>query len=443
MEDDPTKKFSNISERLKAELNLAESDIYKDIPPVETELTLGSYPYWCWSQAARFVWSKVEERQMHLQNDRLDIDEECPFFLAMMYGMSQHELEMFAKMVPDGKLKWHAERVFRRLYSKEQKESWRNETIDDLIAKFCNGNSDERHDTRCQLWNRFGAQSHFDQAKIVKALLKGEDWDREWCYETMKTWWGDELIPDVQRAWETFHEKECAGIVARKLPSSYVVSHRNELEEKDYASVCLRLCTDNDSPVDDTRLNRAEFVEIAVHNHWEIDDNEADELLFGYLLDVLNGRVSHVINAYKFETTFSHHDYTRQSERLNYRPTLLFIEAVEDYIVALGKLGKTNTIIKFYRWNKHARQLLEDYLSDFAVTNKIHERMNDDFAVYQRWVWKNFTSFALQSFPFDAKEFWNTHNKYRFLDHDMSYYSGRDWREDVFTGMYYKAAAGC
>lgn len=415
---------------LKASLSLDNNPKY--IPPIETEPSFGSYPFWCQSQAAHFVWTKVAEWQLNLQNDSLVPEEERSFITAMMCGMSQHELQMFAETVPDDSLKWQAELLWQRLYSKEKEEPRRNETIDDLIVKFCNEDSDEHPNARDQLVSRFGAQSYVDQVKTIKALLKGEDCDREWCYETMKTWWSDELIPNVQRVWETFHEKGCAGIVARKLPSSYVIAHRVELEEKDYASVCLRLCTAKDNFVDDTRLNRAEFVEIIVHNRWVIDDNEADELLFGYLLDVLNFKVSHTIDAYKYESAFSHHDYRRQSERMNYRPTLLFIEAVEEYIVALGKLGTTNTIIKFYRWNKHVQQLLDDYLADLAIAENLAERMKDDFGAYQGWIWRTFESLALQSFPFDVNEFWKTHNKYHFSDHDTPYYYGRDWREELF-----------
>ena len=418
---------------LKASLALENNPKYS--PPVETEYTFDTYPYWCLSQASRFVWARVAEKQMRLQNNRLVLDEERPFFMAMMYGMSQHELQMFAENIPDERLQRDAEALSNRIYSLKKKPQ-RNKSVDELIVMFCGRNTEEQAEARVQLWKRFGAQSHVDQVKTVKTLLKGEECDREWCYETMKTWWGDELIPDVQRAWETFHEKECAGIVAKKLPSSYVISHRVELEEKDYASVCLRLCTAKDSFVDDTRLNRAEFVEIIVHNHWEINDNEADELLFGYLLDVLNFNVSYTIDAYKYDSAFSHHDFRRQSERMNYRPTLLFIEAVEEYIVALGKLGKTNTIIKFYRWNKHVQQLLDDYIADFANAENLVEKMKDDFGVYQGRIWETFESLALQNFPFDVNEFWNTHNKYHFSEHDTPYYSGRNWREDLFTWIY-------
>lgn len=426
--------FDEALDMLKASLSLENNPKY--IPPVETEPALGSYPFWCRSQAARFVWIKVSEWQMDFQRTHLVPNDEWPFIMAMMNGMSQYELLMFAETVPDDSLKWQAERVFRRLYSKEKEEPRRNETIDELIVRFCSGDPDKCLNAGDQLCSRFGAQSYVDQVKIIKALLKGENYDREWCYGTMKTWWSDELIPDVQRAWETFHEKECASIVARKLPSSYVVSHRVELEEKDYASVCLRLCTDENCQVDDTRLNRTEFIEIIAHNHRNIDDNDADELLFGYLLEVLNGKVSYCIDHHKHNATFGYFDYSIQSERMKYRPRLLFIKSIEEYVIALGKAGKTNTIVMFYRWSKHVEQLLDDYLSDFAIAEKLSGLMKDDFRAYQDWIWKTFKSLALQSFPFDVNEFRNTHNKYHFSNHDKSYYYGRNWREDMFMGIF-------
>lgn len=415
---------------LKASLSLENNPKY--IPPIETEPTLGSYPFWCRSQAARFVWTKVTEWQTDIQKTHLVPNDEWPFIMAMINGMSQYELLMFAETVPDDSLKWQAERVFRRLYSKEKEEPRRNGTIDELIARFYSEDPDERPNARDQLCSRFGAQSYVDQVKIIKALLKGENYDREWCYGTMKTWWSDELIPNVQRAWETFHEKGCASIVARKLPSSYVVSHRVELEEKDYASVCLRLCTDENCQVDDTRLNRTEFIEIIAHNHRNIDDNDADELLFGYLLEVLTDKYNHCIDLYNYSTTCYHVEYTKQSERMNYRPSLLSIKAIEKYVIALGKAGKTNTIIKFYRWSKYVQQLLDDYLADSAIAEKLAERMKDDFGACQEWIWETFKSLALKNFPFDVYEFWNTHNKYHFSNYDTPYYYGQDWRKDLF-----------
>ncbi len=438
--------YDEALDMLKASLSLENNPKY--IPPIENEYafyTFGTYPYWCLSQAARIMWTKVNEWEADLQKSHFVTNDEWPFVMAMLNGMSQYELQMFAENVPDGSVKWQAERLWHRLYSKEKEEPRRNETIDDLIVKFRNEDLDEYPSARDQLLVRFGGQSYADQVEIVKALLEGEECDREWCYETMKTWWSDELIPDVKRAWETYHENGCASIVARKLPSSYVVSHRVELEEKDYASVCLRLCTDENCQVDETRLNRTEFIEISAHNRWNIDDNDADELLFGYLLEVLNsefsfcinhnGEFSHYIDHYKHYMTYSYIDYTKQSDRMNYRPRLLFIKAVDEYVIALGKMGKIDTIVKFYRWSMHVQQLLEDYLSDFAIAEKISELMKDDFRAYQRWIWGTFKSLALQSFPFDVCEFWNTHNKYHFSNHDKSYYYGRNWREDMFGGI--------
>lgn len=426
--------YDEALDMLKASLSLENNPKY--IPPVETEPTFGTYPYWCLSQAARILWTKVEEWETNLQKFHFVTNDEWPFVIAMLNGMSQYELQMFAENMPDGSIKWQAERLWYRLYSKERKEPLRNETIDDLIVKFRNEDPNEYPSARDKLMTRFGVQSYVDQVKIIKALLKGEDCDREWCYETMKTWWSDELILDVQRVWETFHEKECASIVARKLPSSYVITHRDELEKKDYASVCLRLCTDENCQVDDTRLNRTEFIEIVAHNHWKIDDIDADELLFGYLLEVLNGKVSYCIDHHKHNVTFGYFDYSIQSERMKYRPRLLFIKSIEEYVIALGKAGKTNTIVMFYRWSKHVEQLLDDYLSDFAIAEKLSGLMKDDFRAYQDWIWKTFKSLALQSFPFDVNEFRNTHNKYHFSNHDKSYYYGRNWREDMFMGIF-------
>ena len=98
--------FDEALDMLKASLSLENNPKY--IPPVETEPTFGTYPYWCLSQAARILWTKVNEWETNLQKFHFVTNDEWPFVIAMLNGMSQYELQMFAENMPDGSIKWQA-----------------------------------------------------------------------------------------------------------------------------------------------------------------------------------------------------------------------------------------------------------------------------------------------------------------------------------------------
>lgn len=397
------------------------------------------FPSWCRSEAARFVWEQSEFISCY-QIDSFEEDTILDIVIGVMQNVSNDELDMFASSHDiDERIKLCAQYVGIGI-EKGKKAPHKNETIEELIDQFCNEESYPAIGIRHELQERFSAQSHQDQIKTIRTFLESDDGvSRRWCYEKMQTWWDDCLIPDIKKAWESYQEHGCAAVVAKRLPLEYVVEHRNKLEQADYAAVCLRLATFEDYEYGDSELTRKEFINIAVHNHWPVSDHDADELLFGFVLDVLNYQSESQTDNPEFDhaIVISPNSYTPTKKFLDpieyKKPSLLHIEDMPFYIDALGKLGKINTLKKLYRWDMQLKHMLAEYLSTSENYEEIMTKLRKGVGSYKKLVWKHFMDNAAKTFPFgdltkEKAEFRKTYNKYHFKRQEQKeYYPGGDF----------------
>lgn len=424
---DGTLDFEGTVDKLKTELSLQYEG---NIPSVENKNETWFFPFWCQSDAARFVYTQKRGKNFLSKRGGGFDEEEMEFMAAMMRSMSQRELKYFIDTLEDEEafksLKRRAEWMYFKLYE-DKVDSRRNKSVDELIVDYSGGDSNAAFQASVELQTRFGAQSHSDQIKIIRTLLKGEHVERDWCYDALRTWWDDEVIPDIQKAWETYSDKGCAWIVARKLPSDYVMEQRLELGVKDYASVCVRLATNKDFVVDTKRLTKSEFLEVVEHNRWQLDDADADELLYGYLMDIYTGRNHTYICLEKYNSVL---DFTVQADRMKYRPSLLSVEGLADCINALAKAGKVNTIAKFYNWNKYINRLLDVHLAEPLVAEQAETKAAKDFYLYKLWLWDELVGIAEKNSLFNVKDFVRTHEEYHFAR--PAYYPGYAWKEHLW-----------
>ena len=318
-------------------------------------------------------------------------------------------------------------------------------SIDKLIEDFIGDEPYLAIDARHDLQERFGAQSHQEQIKIIRTFLESVDnVDHEWCCETMQTWWDDSLIPDVKRIWETYREAACAAVVAKRFPLDFVMEHQKALENDNYAAVCWRLATTEDYDIYENELTRKEFLDIAAHNHWSISDDDADELLFGFILDILNDQCVDPLRSQGYGHGVVHDGvkvYTepkRFLEPSSYsEPSLLHIVDMPFYVDALGRMGKTSTLRKLNEWNNEIKNMLAfSFTLDKDDHCEVVRAQQKGLDAYIRLIWKRFMSIASNTFPFGdmfkGKEaFRKTHNKYCFAKQEQKeYYPGYEWEEE-------------
>lgn len=399
------------------------------------------YPDWCQSEAARFVW-KQSEQLSRCQIDRYVEDSIVDIVIGVMQNVTNDELDMFASNQDvDHRIQLCAQYVSIGI-EKEKEAPQKNEPIDELIKQFCNEKYYPAIGIRHELQERFSAQSHQDQIRIIRTFLESDDdVSRRWCYEKMQKWWDDCLIPDIKKAWESYQEYGCAAVVAERLPLEYVVKHKSALERVNYAAVCHRLATFEDYECGDSELTRKEFLSIAAHKQWPIDDKDADELLFGFILAVMDNQSENQTDYPEFDQTIfiSPNRYTPTKKFLDpieyTEPSLLHIEDMSFYIDSMAKLGRINTLKKLYRWDVQLKHRLAEYLSALGNHEEIVSKLLVSNAAYKKLIWERFMDEAANTFPFGElpkgkEEFKKTHNKYHFKKQEQKeYYPGGDFEE--------------
>lgn len=390
---------------------------------------MSSVPSWCQSEAARFVWNK--SREGFYRWDGLYDEEKLKFVLGVLSGVTEKEYKMFVTCDDVPEVFRHRAQSMRDM----GKETKKNETIDELIEKYLDFDEDDPFrsiDAREELQERFRYQSHSDQIKIIRAFLEDDDdVSREWCYETMKQWWDGCLIPEIKVVWEKFKEKGCASIVAQRLPDEYVHKYKEALEDADYAAACMRFgISEEDCYFYD--LTRKEYLSVALHNNWHIDDKDADELLFGFVLDIIDdesdnesdlgfGPINSSLGCYVF-IPGKHLEPSSYTD-----PSLLNIVDMSFYTESLAKMGKVSTLSKFYDWNEQIKTALVEDL----VHGGIDEMMGDGYKACLKAAWKQFMRLAYRHFPFNMREFRKTHDKYCFVKDRKEYYPGYVWEEEM------------
>ena len=391
------------------------------------------YPSWCKSEAARFVWDQAQ--QSFCQHDGFFEKGKIEFLAMVLRGVSNEELKEFSenKDIFEG-INYMASNIILE-NSDKAKEQRKNETINELIEKYLDFDENDPFrsiDAREELQERFKYQSHSDQIKTIKAFLEDDDdVSREWCYETMKQWWDGCLIPDIKAVWEKHKEKGCASIVAQRFPDEYVQKHKEALEEADYATACMRFgISEEDCYFNE--FTRKEYFSVALHNHWQINDKEADELLFGFVLEIIDDEsyIESDMGFSHFNSRCGGYFYTPgiDLEPSSYKdPSLLNIVDMPFYTESLAKMGKVSTLSKFYDWNEQIKTALVEDL----VHGGINEKMGDGYKACLKAAWKQFMRLAYRHFPFNMKDFRKPHNKYGFVKDRKEYYPGYSWEDGL------------
>lgn len=164
------------------------------------------------------------------------------------------------------------------------------------------------------------------------------------------------LSADLEQAWLRHKDKKCVRAAALRLSEDFIKEHEEAMGELDYKSVCGRLAKDVDYVIDKSRLTTEDYCFVIARNHRHISDQEADQLLFGHIKELL----------FRGDYPWRYIDLTG--------PTLFLYKPVRYIIWALGQTGNASTIIKFHLWNK----TLQENLPNNSLENT--ESLLDDFA---------------------------------------------------------------
>lgn len=91
--------------------------------------------------------------------------------------------------------------------------------IKQLMDKLQSNDNQERSDASVFLEMHFWGQSLPCQIQIIKAVLSAKSLHkRDWLDILLNNWWDDAIMPDVEKAWLSYGEPECARVIMHRFP---------------------------------------------------------------------------------------------------------------------------------------------------------------------------------------------------------------------------------
>lgn len=315
---------------------------------------------------------------------------------ALLSTLSKKDLEKLQSLMPYSSLSSRIEFLLKEDESLRDRNG-KQLTISTLLRHFTKKIKGKRSPARRQLQKRFDGQSFSVQVQIMRAFLNSTPGDRDWCYWKFMNWWDDVMIPDLEKAWTTYHDFKCVKAAALRLPESFVKEHQEEMERLDYKHVCLRLAHDKEYQIDKSKLSVTDFCYIISKNRRHISDEEAEQLLFGLIRDRLEDPEYNQVAMFDARNGPYSYYYKSFEEKKKYEPSLLYLRHVGYIIWTLGQTGNPEAIIKFHKWNKKLQDSMPQYLAEEKNEEEILAMMNGNFKDYQEWNWNVFAKHAYLS----------------------------------------------
>ena len=299
----------------------------------------------------------------------------------------------------------------------------KNAPIEALLESFQNNNDDS---VSTELEYRFHGQSNEDQMRIIKAFLNGNEDNRRSCYWLLlEAWWDNAIIPDIVKTWETYKEPQCLRVMAHRFPLSYVLVHQEEIAKENYVWLCLRLAPEKGFVIDKTKLTRTQYGRVLASHHIHLSDDEADNLLFGYIKSYLSPYksgeyIKHLVSDYIEECVYSEYKPSRRFDNdmrfllgnyndlekclsgfLNYKPSLITLPDMKYLIWVLKHTGNTTTLKKFLLWNKNIQQHIPPLWSEDDCQAMTIQLLEDRYKDYLDESWEQMKRLAITTFPVD------------------------------------------
>ena len=310
----------------------------------------------------------------------------------------------------------NCELVFEKHVESEHPED-DDEPVEKLLDRFVYGNQEERPQIAAKLEYRFMGQPDLWKIRIIKTILLDETIDRNWWYFfLLNEWWNDSIIPEVEKAWKVFRESDCAKIIIERFPLDYLKSHQKELGKIDYYALCIRLALCDDFFPDKQRLSARQYYSLMALRHIRLEDKEADNFLFGYILKFLRpdykpSRYSlYGIDTSQCKPSLCVNDMYDEAHQYNvfiqnYTPSLLFLPNMKSCIHTLVGTGNTRTLMKFIVWDKYIRRNIPTFYSEeYYAHIGIGTNRKRIFSEYLDWSWERLMENAIGNFPFKRED---------------------------------------
>ena len=224
----------------------------------------------------------------------------------------------------------------------------RNTPASSLIKNFINKKSGKVTESRNEIYTRFDCLDWKHQKKILSAFLDSSKTDRRWAYSKLIWCWDKSFEARLKELWENDHEEKCSWIIIRKFPIKYIIQNLDKFTDKgDYYRICLRLAKRKGFFIDKNKLSPVEYLSVACHAGLTIPAEEAKDLLYkivhNYCIERnLTARIVLDEYALRNHTIISPKQFKDVERAINY----------------LDKLGHSNVIWKFLKWDKNVQTII-------------------------------------------------------------------------------------
>lgn len=168
---------------------------------------------------------------------KTDDESDGTFMAALVHSLNIEELKTLQRMIIRcGRYRYY---FSNDLYQEaDYAQNRENESVSVLLKNFLSKDQVTRLDARYRIRDRFNQQSHVMQIKILRTFLRGSREDRNWAYPRCSK----ELLDDVKKVWEKYHDKECAEFVIQHFPIDFVLENIDSLyPQKNYLYLSARL----------------------------------------------------------------------------------------------------------------------------------------------------------------------------------------------------------
>lgn len=169
----------------------------------------------------------------------------------------------------------------------------KNESVSLLLQWFTDRKSRKVIYARKELQTRFLYLTYNEQVLAMKAMLHGGKKDREWCYKTLRKWWSDELISDIDELWNKYQEERCGWLFPRYMPMELIRQNINNLcYDSNYYQICKRLAGESWFVIDKIRLRSVsatiQFMWVMSQTPTGLTSTEALQIVFGWIAYIVH-----------------------------------------------------------------------------------------------------------------------------------------------------------
>lgn len=232
-----------------------------------------------------------------------------------------------------------------------------NVSIKQLLKDFESNNQIKVLVSRKKLIDRFDAQSHDIQIKIIRAFLHSSKKNRQWVYwRCYRSFWDDSLVDDFKNVWEKYKEKDCTKIIIEHFPIDYLIENMKSLYPDDnYEILCIRLRSHPSFNMEIDRLHKRYgdydigYLYVLANSNGTIEKGKASQILYKLIVHFINENKS-IPNLYRYDASIN--SFLRFGEM----STTLFYD-VEFVLCCMGKLGLVEELLSYRRWDKKVTRL--------------------------------------------------------------------------------------